>query len=86
MADLNGRDADVLRSYGTEIATALLNYPLAPSYLRGLALFTFENLMDGQKLPYRFAQLTTASSLNHARLDEQFGNKTKSGADKAPGQ
>ena len=49
-----GKEADVLRTYGSEVAKALLNDPLAPSYLKGLALYTYENLMDGQPLPYRF--------------------------------
>jgi hypothetical protein len=58
-------DADVLRTFGTEIATALLNYPLAPSYLRGLALFAHENLMEGLPLPYRLSRLTPAGEPLH---------------------
>ncbi len=62
LASGQSRDADVLRTYGTEVARALVNYPLTPSYLRGLALFTYENLMEGNPLPYRFAHLTTQAS------------------------
>jgi len=58
LAPLGSRDADVLRTYGAEIARGLLNYPLAPSYLKGLALFAQGALMDGAPLPYHFAQLT----------------------------
>ena len=49
-----GKEVDVLRTYGSEVAKALLNDPLAPSYLKGLALYTYENLMDGLPLAYRF--------------------------------
>ena len=51
-----------LRAAGAEFSRALLNYPLAPSYLSGLALFAYQSLMDGQSLPYRFAQLPEAGS------------------------
>ena len=51
-----------LRASGAEFSRALLNYPLAPSYLSGLALYAYEALMDGQSLPYRFAQLPEAGS------------------------
>jgi hypothetical protein len=57
MLDKGSKDADVLRTFGTEIARALVNYPLAPSYLKGLGLFAYESLMDGVRLPYRLAQL-----------------------------
>jgi hypothetical protein len=66
MAARDGRDADVLRTFGTEIARALLNYPLAPSYLRSLALHTYESLMEGQPLPYRFAQLSASGTVVEA--------------------
>ncbi|MEN9834931.1 MAG: hypothetical protein RL011_1124 [Pseudomonadota bacterium] len=53
---LGKREREVLRSYGTEVARALINYPLAPSYLKGLALFNYEELMAGHLLPYKFAE------------------------------
>lgn len=62
LSETGNKDADVLRTYGTEVARALVNYPLTPSYLRGLALFTYESLMAGKPLPYRFAQLTLQAS------------------------
>jgi hypothetical protein len=51
-----------LRAYGAEISRALLNYALAPSYLKALALYAYETLMDGKSLPYRFAQFPVAES------------------------
>ena len=51
-----------LRAYGVEISRALLNYALAPSYLKALALYAYEILMDGKSLPYRFAQFPVAES------------------------
>ncbi|MBM4252580.1 MAG: hypothetical protein FJ146_11465 [Deltaproteobacteria bacterium] len=54
-AAIGVREREVLRSYGTEVARALINYPLAPSYLKGLALFNYEELMAGRPLPYKFA-------------------------------
>lgn len=57
--------ATSLRSFGTEIARALLNYPLAPSYLRGLALYTYESLMEGRSVPLRIPELTA----NGAKLE-----------------
>ncbi|MHA0110998.1 hypothetical protein ACXYUI_28260, partial [Klebsiella pneumoniae] len=32
------RESEALRAYGSEVARALLNDPLAPTYLKGLAL------------------------------------------------
>lgn len=61
MSGRDPRDADVLRTFGTEIARALLNYPLAPTYIRALAIHTYESLMEGQQLPYRFSALTVPS-------------------------
>lgn len=61
MAEKDPRDADVLRTFGTEIARALLNYAMAPTYIRALAIHTYESLMEGQPLPYRFSRLSAAS-------------------------
>lgn len=52
------KEADVLRSYGTEIANALLNDPLAPSYLKALALDAHQRLLTGSPLPYRVGSLS----------------------------
>lgn len=57
MAPKDVRDADVLRTFGTEIARALLNYPLAPTYIKALAMNTYNRLLDGQPLPYHMTQL-----------------------------
>lgn len=59
LIETHPRDADVLRAYGTEIARALINHRLAPSYLQSLALFTYETLMEAQSPPYGIAQLNT---------------------------
>ena len=66
------KEQEVLRSYGTEVARALLNYPLAPSYLKGLALFNYEELMGGRVLPYRFARFN--SKLASPDGDRDNGN------------
>ena len=52
------KEADVLRSYGTEIANALLNDPLAPSYLKALAFDAHQRLLTGSPLPYRLGDLS----------------------------
>lgn len=52
------KEADVLRSYGTEIANALLNDPLAPSYLKALAFDAHQRLLTGSPLPYRVGSLS----------------------------
>lgn len=57
LARLHSKDADVLRTFGTEISRALINLELAPTYLKSLALFTHEQLMDGLPVPYRLGQL-----------------------------
>ncbi len=54
--NIDKREREVLRSYGTEVARALINYPLAPSYVKGLALFNYEELMAGRSLPYKFVE------------------------------
>ncbi len=58
LSRLQSKDAEVLRTFGTEIARALINLELAPTYLKSLALFTHEQLMDGLALPYSMARLT----------------------------
>ena len=60
LRDANARDADILRSFGTEIARALLNDPLAPSYLRGLAQYASQTLLEGNLLSFRLARLANA--------------------------
>ncbi len=57
------KEADVLRSYGTEIANALLNDPLAPSYLRALAFDAHQRLLTGSPLPYRVGSLSKPSQV-----------------------
>lgn len=58
LSKLQSKDAEVLRSFGAEIARALINLELAPSYLKSLALYNHEQLMDGLFLPYSLAKLT----------------------------
>jgi hypothetical protein len=69
----NPRDSEILRSYGAEISFALRNYPLAPAYIRGLAEYTYENLLSGIPLPYRFAHLTMQQTqdTDFARIEEE---------------
>jgi hypothetical protein len=57
LANHRRRDAEVLRTYGTEIARALINYPLSPTYLRSLALHLYENLMEGRAANYQLGRL-----------------------------
>lgn len=57
LAVAGSNDADVLRTFGTEIARALIENELAPTYLKSLALFTYEALMEGERLPYKVAQI-----------------------------
>jgi hypothetical protein len=57
------KEADILRSYGTEIANALLNDPLAPSYLKALALDAHQRLLTGSPLPYRLGKLSKPAAV-----------------------
>jgi hypothetical protein len=57
LANHRRRDAEVLRTYGTEIARALINYPLSPTYLRSMALHLYENLMEGKAARYQLGRL-----------------------------
>lgn len=61
----SAEEADILRSFGTEIANALLNDPLAPSYLRSISLDAHHRLMAGRPLPYRFGDLAPVKSIVH---------------------
>ena len=62
MQTSSGHEHDALRSYGTEVARALLNYAAAPTYLKGLSLYAYEELMDGKVLPYQLARFTVKGS------------------------
>lgn len=62
MAAKASPDAEVLRTFGTEIARALINDDTAPTVLKGLALFSYESLMEGEALPYKFGKLQPAVS------------------------
>lgn len=55
-------DADVLRTYGTEIARALINYPMSPTYIRALAMHLYDTLMDGKPMSHHLGELATASN------------------------
>jgi hypothetical protein len=50
---VNPREAGVLRTYGAEIARALMNDGMAPSYLRAMGFFGYQTLLKGDPLPYR---------------------------------
>ena len=58
LAKKGAKDAEVLRTFGTEVSRALLTEELAPTYLKGLALFAHESLMDGLPLPYKMTGLS----------------------------
>ncbi len=60
LAKVGTKDADVLRTFGIEIARALINNELAPTYLKSMGLFNHEQLMDGLALPYTMARLEVA--------------------------
>ncbi len=60
MASKGSPDAEVLQTFGTEIARALINDDTAPTVLKGMALYAYESLMEGEALPYRFAKLLPA--------------------------
>lgn len=53
-------DAEVIRTYGTEVARALIHYPTAPTYLRALGLDLYETLMGGRFVHQRLGQLQLA--------------------------
>ena len=56
LASEKNPDADVLRTFGTEIAAALIADPVAPTVLKGLAIFSHESMLEDSPLPYRFAE------------------------------
>lgn len=60
MAGKGSADAEVLRTFGTEIARALINDDTAPTVLKGMAIYAYESLMEGEPLPYRFGKLIPA--------------------------
>lgn len=57
---LSTAEADILRSYGAELARALVLLPLAPRYLRGMGSHIHQSLMANQPLSYRISRLTTS--------------------------
>jgi hypothetical protein len=58
----SSKEADILRTFGTEIANALLNDEVAPSYLRALALDAHQRLTRGTLLPYQLGGLSMRPS------------------------
>ena len=45
---------EVMRTFGVELAKAMANLPLAPTYIRGLANYSFDRLLRNESLPYSF--------------------------------
>jgi len=45
---------EVLRGFGVELAKAMAQLPLAPTYIRGLATYSVDRLMKNESLPYSF--------------------------------
>ena len=58
----SSKEADILRTFGTEIANALLNDEVAPTYLRALALDAHQRLTTGTLLPYQLGGLSMRPS------------------------
>jgi hypothetical protein len=54
----SGKNAEILKSYGIEIASALMNLSNAPTWLRSSAWFTVDQLSQNKALPYRFSKLS----------------------------
>lgn len=57
MAAKRRPEADIIRTYGTEVARALVHYPGSPTYLRALGLDLYETLIGGRSVHQRLGQL-----------------------------
>ncbi len=55
--EIDKEAADRLRALGAEMSHALARYPLAPTYLKASALFTFEHLMQNRISPVQISRL-----------------------------
>ncbi len=50
-------EAETLRAFGAEIASALCNHPLSPAYLHGFGQFAYQQLTAKTPLPYAISKL-----------------------------